>query len=90
MKEKILVWNINLATNRNIEIPYFVGEEIKRQNSDFIILTEFCKTKNYEGFCHKYLKDNGYIYTISNNYQQILYLIFDYPHKHYTFKHFEV
>ncbi len=67
MKEKILVWNINLATNRNIEIPYFVGEEIKRQNSDFIILTEFCKTKNYEGFCHKYLKDNGYIYTISNN-----------------------
>ena len=21
---------------------------------------------------------------------QILYLIFDYPHKHYTFKHFEV
>ena len=23
-------------------------------------------------------------------YIQILYLIFDYPHKHYTFKHFEV
>ena len=22
--------------------------------------------------------------------KQILYLIFDYPHKHYTFKHFEV
>ena len=22
--------------------------------------------------------------------RQILYLIFDYPHKHYTFKHFEV
>ena len=22
--------------------------------------------------------------------QQILYLIFDYPHKHYTFKYFEV
>ncbi len=21
---------------------------------------------------------------------QILYLIFDYPHKHYTFKHFEI
>lgn len=67
MKEKILVWNINLATNRNIEIPDFVGEEIKRQNSDFIILTEFCKTKNYEGFCRKFLEDNGYIYTISNN-----------------------
>ena len=28
------------------------------------------------------------IYT--KDYYQILYLIFDYPHKHYTFKHFEV
>ncbi|EMW5841396.1 hypothetical protein AAFC03_002470 [Enterococcus faecium] len=24
------------------------------------------------------------------NLLEILYLIFDYPHKHYTFKHFEV
>lgn len=24
------------------------------------------------------------------NYKKILYLIFNYPHKHYTFKHFEV
>ena len=24
------------------------------------------------------------------NYKEILYLIFDYPHKHYTFKHFEI
>ena len=24
------------------------------------------------------------------NYNEILYLIFDYPHKHYTFKYFEV
>ena len=24
------------------------------------------------------------------NYIEILYLIFNYPHKHYTFKHFEV
>lgn len=23
-------------------------------------------------------------------YMEILYLIFDYPHKHHTFKHFEV
>ena len=28
----------------------------------------------------------GYI----KSYFKILYLIFDYPHKHYTFKHFEV
>ena len=25
-----------------------------------------------------------------NNSKEILYLIFDYPHKHYTFKYFEV
>lgn len=25
-----------------------------------------------------------------NNLKEILYLIFDYPHKYYTFKHFEV
>ena len=25
-----------------------------------------------------------------NNLKEILYLIFNYPHKHYTFKHFEV
>ena len=24
------------------------------------------------------------------NFNEILYLIFDYPHKHYTFKYFEV
>lgn len=27
---------------------------------------------------------------ITKNYKEILYLIFDYPHKHYTFKYFEV
>ena len=34
------------------------------------------------------------IFNLLNNtvfiYCQILYLIFDYPHKHYTFKYFEV
>ena len=31
------------------------------------------------------------IYVKENNYfTEILYLIFDYPHKHYTFKYFEV
>ena len=30
------------------------------------------------------------IWITINNYKEILYLIFDYPHKHYTFKHFEV
>ena len=27
---------------------------------------------------------------VHKNLSKILYLIFDYPHKHYTFKHFEI
>ena len=27
---------------------------------------------------------------VANSSLEILYLIFDYPHKHYTFKHFEI
>ena len=30
------------------------------------------------------------IYESYNYLKEILYLIFNYPHKHYTFKHFEV
>lgn len=30
------------------------------------------------------------IRNLLNDYKEILYLIFDYPHKHYTFKHFEI
>lgn len=67
MNKKIFVWNINSATNRNIFIPDFVGEEIQQQSNEFIILTEFCKTKNYKEFIHKYLIKNGYNYIISNN-----------------------
>ena len=35
-------------------------------------------------------KFNGYIVEYIYDYYEILYLICDYPHKHYTFKHFEV
>ena len=34
-----------------------------------------------------YLLDSA---QFKKNYIEILYLIFDYPHKHHTFKHFEV
>ena len=32
----------------------------------------------------------GIIPKAPNKFNKILYLIFDYPHKHYTFKYFEV
>ena len=42
----------------------------------------------YNGFLPENVINIGKIYSI--HYMEILYLIFDYPHKHYTFKYFEV
>lgn len=67
MKNKISAWNINLATNTDTIIPNFVGEEILKQDSDFFVLTEFCKTKNHQQFCKTIFLDNGYEIIISNN-----------------------
>ena len=52
----------------------------------------------YEKLCLKYSKilEAFNIQSMNNSKEsinsskEILYLIFDYPHKHYTFKHFEV
>ena len=38
----------------------------------------------------KYQNNFTYYIDLDNNLYEILYLIFDYPHKHYTFKHFEI
>lgn len=64
--KKICVWNVNCATNKEITMPDFIGAELQEQNSEFIVLTEFCKTKNYKEFCQKYF-DNDYNYIITNN-----------------------
>ena len=67
IQRKISTWNINSATNKNILTPNFVGEEIKNQDSDFFVLTEFCRTKNYLEFCEAYFLNNGYEVMISDN-----------------------
>lgn len=38
----------------------------------------------------KYQNNFTYYIDLDNNLYEILYPIFDYPHEHYTFKHFEV
>jgi len=38
----------------------------------------------------KYQNNFTYYIDLDNNLYEILYLILDYPNKHYTFKHFEV
>ena len=42
---------------------------------------------NFENLDYEELTDYKKLY---NYLKEILYLIFDYPHKHYTFKYFEV
>lgn len=56
---------------------YFSSEEIQ-----FVVVHGDITIKDYTS------TDN--ILSKINNLIEILYLIFDYPHKHYTFKHFEV
>ena len=38
----------------------------------------------------KYVTTRNILMNVVTEFIQILYLIFDYPHKHYTFKYFEV
>ena len=45
---------------------------------------------NYIAFFEEYLQEKIEILNNKYNLSKILYLIFDYPHKHYTFKHFEI
>ena len=44
-------------------------------------------TINFEDLDYEELTNYKKLY---NYLKEILYLIFDYPHKHYTFKHFEI
>ena len=41
-------------------------------------------------YARLYLEGNLQMWVDAEDYLKILYLIFDYPHKHYTFKHFEI
>ncbi len=62
--------------------------------SDFMIDIENdrLETKLYENIKLKMNRTTGLseLNAWRNSLKEILYLIFDYPHKHYTFKHFEI
>ena len=82
----------------NIERIYIFNEITKRQYikeksekviiSDYYLERRFKQTAKYENELKKDLSNFTYDEII--NFYKILYLIFNYPHKHYTFKHFEV
>ena len=63
-------------------IPYYVVEERKKLNR---CIEE--APNDYEKEIYRAIRNMPVPYEKLN---EILYLIFDYPHKHYTFKHFEV
>lgn len=63
-------------------IPYYVVEERKKLNR---CIEE--APNDYEKEIYRAIRNMPVPYEKLN---EILYLIFDYPHKHYTFKYFEV
>lgn len=62
MELKVLEWNLNLRSNRNNNIPDFVGDAINNQDADIVILTEFVFCENANIFLNKTFLDNDYDY----------------------------
>ena len=70
MELKVLEWNLNLRSNSNYEnpdsngykIPIFVGDAIKNQDADIVILTEFVFCNKASTFLKKTFTDNDYDY----------------------------
>ena len=76
------------ALHVTTKIPVFIFDEYSK------CIRRYCSGKIFN-FPYDFLfKDssgtNTGIWFNYGIYIQILYLIFDYPHKHYTFKYFEV
>ena len=68
-------------------IPRFYMKNFYIKNSKkFDVLDKF---NNYTPISQNKTENSKELFYIENLYE-ILYLIFDYPHKHYTFKYFEV
>lgn len=63
----------------------------KRKQSLFVDYLTYQRIRS-QVFNYPKKYQNGYTYYIDldNDLYEILYLFFNYPHKHYTFKHFEV
>ena len=62
MRYKILEWNINQASNRDRKnrLPEILIKELKLQNPDIIVLTEFCFCDNATEFLEKTFSQRGY------------------------------
>lgn len=52
-------WNINQRSGQGKQIPEMIVQELAKQNSDIVCLTEYVKTDNHSQFCSS-LRTNGY------------------------------
>lgn len=57
---KVSTWNINQRSGQGKQIPEMIAQELAKQNSEIICLTEYVKkTDNHSQFC-SILQTNGY------------------------------
>ena len=77
--------NLFIEMMNYMEMVY-LHDCFKGVDADKVIKKLRDKQDELEYWYIEYILENQ----IDNNFVEILYLIFDYPHKHYTFKYFEV
>ena len=67
-KYSVIGWNINQRSGvGGVGIPKFVAEEIKDQNADIVVLTEFYFCKNADAFLKETFVDRGFSYSTTRN-----------------------
>ena len=80
-----------LKSNRQIKINLDRGD--LSSDAGLLLIKEFAAKIGLIRLIKKKFKTNDKsvrFHKDDENFTKILYLIFDYPYKHYTFKHFEV
>lgn len=81
---KVMEWNINQRSGfckGSQTIPSFVGEEIKEQNADVVVLTEFYKAKNWDKFISDTFSSYHVFYTMNPNNQNDVLIAIENTHK---------
>ena len=80
-----------LIRNKSLRDSKSPEESFINKNEDELAYFALQETDRLAGFIGKYTRETAdYFNRNKDIFLEILYLIFDYPHKHYTFKYFEV
>ena len=68
----------------------YLNDVVENQGKLFDFVAQSFPDKDTEEVINTYMKSKACCFNDIESVNKILYLIFDYPHKHYTFKHFEI